>query len=100
MLEQIQSGQVPPSIKAHEDVLRHYNVSSVYLAREVADRIAAGKLTWAQYGGTHPKPAGNAVAAGLIGELLESPLGQAAAGERGQGRGAAPGQAARRGQFF
>ena len=71
MLEQIQSGQVPPSIKAHEDVLRHYNVSTVYLAREVAERIGAGKLTWAQYGGTHPKPAGNAVAAGLIGELLD-----------------------------
>ena len=71
MLKQIQSGEVPPSIEAHEDVLRHYNVSSVYLAREVADRIAAGKLTWAQYGGTHPKPAGNAVASGLIGELLD-----------------------------
>ena len=70
MLKQIQSGKVPPSIKAHEDVLRHYNVSSVYLAREVADRIAASKLTWAQYGGTHPKPAGNAVAAELISELL------------------------------
>ena len=72
MLKQIQSGQVPPSIEAHEDVLKHYNVSSVYLAREVADRIAAGKLTWAQYGGTHPKPAGNAVASELIGELLGS----------------------------
>ena len=71
MLKQIQSGEVPPSIEAHEDVLRHYNVSSVYLAREVADRIAAGKLTWAQYGGTHPKPAGNAMAAKLIGELLD-----------------------------
>ncbi len=70
MLEQIQSDQVPPAIKAHEDVLRHYNVSSVYLAREVADRIAADKLTWAQYGGTHPKSVGNAVAAELIGELL------------------------------
>ena len=70
MLKQIQSGQVPPSIEAHEDVLKHYNVSSVYLAREVADRIAAGKLTWAQYGGTHPKSAGNAVASELIGELL------------------------------
>ena len=31
----------PPSIKAHEDVLRHYNVSSVYLAREVAERMTA-----------------------------------------------------------
>lgn len=71
MLEQIQSGDTPPSIEAHEDVLRHYNVSSVHLAREVADRIADGKLTWAQYGGTHPKPTGNAVAAELIGELLD-----------------------------
>jgi hypothetical protein len=70
MLKQIQSGKVPPSIEAHEDVLRHYNVSSVYLAREVADRIATGKLTWARYGGTHPKRDGNAVAAKLIGELL------------------------------
>ena len=71
MLKQIQSGTVPPSIEAHEDVLRHYNVSSIYLAREVADRIATGKLTWAEYGGTHPKPAGNAVASELIGELLD-----------------------------
>ncbi|MEE2947907.1 MAG: SGNH/GDSL hydrolase family protein [Verrucomicrobiota bacterium] len=70
MLQQIQSGQVPTSIDAHEVVLRHYNVSSVYLAREVAERIADGKLTWAQYGGTHPKPTGNTVAAELIGELL------------------------------
>ena len=71
MLKQIQSGTVPPSIEAHGDVLRHYNVSSIYLAREVADRIATGKLTWAEYGGTHPKPAGNAVASELIGELLD-----------------------------
>ena len=70
MLKQIQSGKMPPSIEAHEDVLKHYNVSSVYLAREVADRIAASKLTWAQYGGTHPKRAGNAVASELIGKLL------------------------------
>jgi len=70
MLQQIQSRQTPPSIKAHEDVLLHYKVSSVYLAREVTDRIAASKLTWAQYGGTHPKPAGNALAAEMIGELL------------------------------
>ena len=71
MLEQIQSGNTPPSIEAHEAVLRHYNVSSVHLAREVADRIADGKLTWAQYGGTHPKPTGNAMAAELIGDLLD-----------------------------
>ena len=72
MLQQIQSGKIPQSIEAHEEVLRHYHVSSVYLAREVADRIAAGKLTWEEYGGTHPKPIGNALAADLIDELLSS----------------------------
>jgi len=42
------------------------------LAREVADRIDAGKLTWQVFGGTHPKPAGNAIAAEMIGDLLNS----------------------------
>jgi len=45
----------------------------------VADQIDAGKLTWKVFGGTHPKPAGNAIAAGMIGQLLtaawEKPLG-------------------------
>jgi hypothetical protein len=46
----------------------------------VADRIDAGKLTWKVFGGTHPKPAGNAIAAEMIGQLLaaswEKPLGK------------------------
>ena len=70
MLKQIQSGETPLSIEAHEDVLKHYRVSSLYLAREVSDRIEAGSLTWNKYGGTHPKPAGNAVATELVRTLL------------------------------
>ena len=70
MLKQIQGGKTPLSIEAHEDVLKHYRVSSLYLAREVADRIQSGSLTWAKFGGTHPKPAGNAVARELIVALL------------------------------
>lgn len=71
MLELITKGETPVSIAAHEKVAEHYGVSTVYLAREVADRIEAGSLTWKDYGGTHPKPAGNRIAADLNIALLQ-----------------------------
>ena len=71
MLKQIQSNKTPRSIEAHEEVLKLYNISSLFLAREVADQIKAGSLTWAKFGGTHPKPAGNAIAKELIEDLLD-----------------------------
>ena len=50
MLKQIQGGKTPLSVEAHEDVLKHYRVSSLYLAREVADRIRRladmGQVWW------------------------------------------------------
>ena len=70
MLNQLKEGQVPMPIAAHEKVLKNYNVSSVFLASEVADRISSGELTWDEYGGTHPKPRGNAIAAEMIKDLL------------------------------
>ena len=72
MLAQLRAGNMPLSMAAHETVLKRYNVSTIFLAREVADRIDAGTLTWKVFGGTHPKPAGNAIAAGMIGELLDA----------------------------
>ena len=36
----------------------------------MADQISAGKLTWAKFGGTHPKPAGNTIASEMIQKLL------------------------------
>jgi lysophospholipase L1-like esterase len=72
MLGQLKAGKVPMPIAAHEEVLKHYGVSAIFLAREVADRIGAEELTWAQFGGTHPKPAGNAIAAEMIGQLLSN----------------------------
>ncbi|MDP6036739.1 MAG: SGNH/GDSL hydrolase family protein [Verrucomicrobiota bacterium] len=79
MLELLRAGNMPLPMAAHEKVLKAYNVSTIFLAREVADRIDAGKLTWKVFGGTHPKPAGNAIAAGMIDQLLtaawERPLG-------------------------
>jgi len=72
MLETIQSGKTPTSIDGHDAVARHYGVSTIHLAKEVADRIAAGTLTWEQFGGTHPAPAGNAVCAGMIDQLMSA----------------------------
>ena len=70
MLEQLRSRKIPLSIESHEKVLKAYDVSTIFLAREVVDRISAGKLTWKVFGGTHPKPAGNAIAAKMIAQLL------------------------------
>ena len=80
MLGLLRSGKMPLPMAAHEKVLKAYNVSTIFLAREVADQIDASKLTWKEFGGTHPGPAGNAIAAGMIGQLLTSawakPLGK------------------------
>jgi len=70
MLNQLKEGKMPMPIAAHEKVLKYYNVSSVFLAQEVADQIRSGELTWEEYGGTHPKPIGNAIAAKMIRKLL------------------------------
>jgi lysophospholipase L1-like esterase len=70
MLAAIGKGEVPLTIASHEAVAKHYDVSTVNLAKEVSDQMAAGNLTWQKYGGVHPAPHGNSIAAGLIDELL------------------------------
>jgi len=70
MLATVQADGTPVPIDAHKQVARHYNVSTIHLAKEVSEQIAAGRLTWKKFGGTHPAPLGNAICAGMIGELL------------------------------
>ena len=70
MLKQLQAGKTPLSIAAHEAVAEHYGVSTIHLAKEVAERITAGTLTWKQFGGTHPAPLGNRICADLIDQLM------------------------------
>ncbi len=70
MLQMLQTGGTPISSQQHEAVAKHYGVSSIDLAREVAQRITAGELSWEVYGGTHPKAPGNRLAADLIIDLL------------------------------
>ncbi len=82
MVETIQRGKTPVSSGSHEVVAEHYEVSSIDLAREVAQRITAGTLTWKEFGGTHPAPRGNRLCADMIDLLLtvawSSPLPEAA----------------------
>jgi lysophospholipase L1-like esterase/pimeloyl-ACP methyl ester carboxylesterase len=72
MLAQLQAGKTPLSMRAHGDVARHYNVSTIHLAKEVAEQITAGKITWQQFGGTHPKPFGNQICADMIDQWLDA----------------------------
>ena len=70
MLKLLQDKKTPLSIASHEAVTTHYNVPTIHLAAEVARQITAGNLTWKIYGGTHPKPFGNAIGAGMIDDLF------------------------------
>lgn len=70
MLAMLQKGETPISSGAHERVARHYGIASIDLAKEVAERITAGTLSWKEYGGTHPVELGNRLAADLIEDLL------------------------------
>ncbi|MFY9252379.1 MAG: alpha/beta hydrolase fold domain-containing protein [Fuerstiella sp.] len=72
MLETLNAGKTIVSATQHERVAQHYGISSVYLSKEVADRINAGTLTWQDFGGTHPGPIGNQLAADLATSVLDA----------------------------
>jgi len=70
MVETIQGDGTPVSSGAHEEVAEYYGISTIDLAREVAQRITEGTLTWKQFGGTHPAPYGNAICTKMIDHLM------------------------------
>jgi lysophospholipase L1-like esterase len=70
ILKSFQAGKTPLSVEAHEAVAKHYSISTINLAREVAAEITAGTLTWKVFGGVHPAPAGNTICASMINELF------------------------------
>jgi lysophospholipase L1-like esterase len=72
MLKLWQIKKTPLSVKAHERVAQHYLVPAINLAKETAEQITDGKLTWKQYGGTHPKPHGNKLCAAMIDRLMSN----------------------------
>jgi lysophospholipase L1-like esterase len=70
MLATWQSGKVPLSVGAHREVAEYYGIPTINLAKETADRVTAGTLTWKQFGGTHPKPLGNKICASMIDRMM------------------------------
>jgi lysophospholipase L1-like esterase len=66
IMQTIQDGGTPLTIGAHEQVAKHYGISSVNVARDVALAIKSGKYTWKDYGGVHPKPFGYEIASEMI----------------------------------
>lgn len=72
MLKTWQAGKVPLSVAAHDQVAKYYKIPTINLAKEVAEQISDGNLTWQQFGGTHPKPYGNQICAAMIDRLMSS----------------------------
>ncbi|MGK0188010.1 MAG: pimeloyl-ACP methyl ester carboxylesterase [Verrucomicrobiales bacterium] len=70
ILEALQAGKEPLSIAAHGTVTEHYEIPTIHLAREVAERISDNRLTWKQFGGTHPALYGNRICADLVDQLF------------------------------
>lgn len=68
----LQSGRTPDVILNHERVANQYHVSSINLAQEIAERMAAGEFTWDEFGGTHPSPFGHTFYAAAINRLFDS----------------------------
>ncbi len=70
-MEKYNRGEVPLPIEAHTEVASRYGVSTINLAKTVTTRIAAGEFDWKKFGGVHPAPFGNRIAADMIAELFD-----------------------------
>ncbi len=66
------AGKVPEVITNHERVAQHYGISSINLAQEVTDRIAAGEFDWEHdFRDLHPSPFGQRIYRHSIVTFLE-----------------------------
>ncbi|MEX2215113.1 MAG: SGNH/GDSL hydrolase family protein [Phycisphaeraceae bacterium] len=72
MIATYDKGKTPVSIEAHEEVCEHYSIASVNISKEVSQLISEKNITWKIYGGTHPGPTGNALAARMCLDLCDA----------------------------
>jgi lysophospholipase L1-like esterase len=83
IMDELQKGNTPLTIRQHIKVAEQYGIPTINLANEVAIQIKNGELTWKKFGGVHPAPFGNAIAAAMIDELFnrawQTPLKEGAA---------------------
>lgn len=70
-MQKYNAGETPLPILAHTEVAKHYQISTINLARAVTKKISAGEFDWKKFGGVHPAPFGNRIAADMIEGLFE-----------------------------
>lgn len=71
-MKDYRAGNIPEVIQNHEKVAKHYNVSSINLAKEVTERIDAGEFTWKDdFKNLHPSPFGQEIYFSSIKTFLE-----------------------------
>ena len=70
-IAQYHMGETPLPIAAQEEVATLYQLPAINLAKTVSTRIDSGELTWQKFGGVHPAPFGNRIAADMIGQLMD-----------------------------
>ncbi len=71
LIDSYKKGAEALSITAHRKVADHYGIPTINVAKEVQQQIDEGHLTWKQYGGVHPAPHGNRIAANMIEKLYD-----------------------------
>jgi hypothetical protein len=59
-IREYNEGKTPLTIACHDSLVRHYQLPSLNLAKEVTDRINAGEFTWdGDFKNLHPSPFGH-----------------------------------------
>jgi len=72
-IQQINRGETPIVIANHEKVAEQYQLPSINLAREVAERIHAGEFTWEKdFIDLHPSPFGHGLYAKSVRRLFDA----------------------------
>ena len=70
-MKEYRAGNEPAVIRNHNRVVKHYNISSINLAKEVTDRIDNGEFTWKDdFKNLHPSPFGQGIYAHSMLEFL------------------------------
>ena len=64
-------GNTPDVILNHEKVADFYQIPSINLAQEIAERMRLKEFDWKQFGGTHPLPFGHQFYGAAIERLMD-----------------------------
>jgi hypothetical protein len=84
MAEFYDRGELPPTVRLHQQVAAHYRIPGLNMGRAIWEEIHAGKAAWQEMlpDNTHPSDAGMAIYAAQIREFLEEHRKDAASGAR------------------